>query len=76
MANMEKGTEHINLSVLIFGLGANFMHFCANLWRFKLMLRYEVSLALTKTHLKRSPFLGWQLSKVKSALVYVLIFLT
>ena len=45
MANMEKGTEYTNLSVLIFGLGANFRHFYTNLWGFKLMLRYEVSLA-------------------------------
>ena len=45
MANMEKGTEYTNLSILIFGLGANFRHFYANLWGFKLMLRYEVYLA-------------------------------
>ena len=45
MANMEKGTEYTNLSVLNFGLGANFRHFYANLWGFKLMLKYEVSLA-------------------------------
>ena len=45
MANMEKGTEYTNLSILIFELGANFRHFYTNLWGFKLMLRYEVSLA-------------------------------
>ena len=34
---MEKGTEHTNLSVLIFGVGANFRPFYAKFGRFTLI---------------------------------------